>query len=750
MGMDEVRAAACVLGTLLALASCAHEPPKNALGPPQVLPEARRAQRSPPPPEWYWEPVEADLPTTQKVVDLPVTEGALTRVEGATRVWDELGTTGRERLRRDGVVVLGTSEARVHMGAFYMKVREQRVPYIVTLDALSYALHVAFERALAEVDDTLLAPGLEALLARLELRLAAEQKGAGVELSEALALSRAIISVARALSAPAPAPASAPALAPALSADLSLAVTQEVARIHARAGPATSLLLGAPIDYARFAVPPGAAHPGSFRALTWLASAPLLLVARSEAPGAAVGVATSRLHTRAAMLLARLSLRDVDPAIHALWSRIARVLAFVWGPSDDLSAPELADLGASMGVALEDPKQVANVVTVDRVRRRAWQGRAALVFDGAGAPGRAGIDMRVFGGHAPADSVALALLSGPGLGVTTAEPPPVIARDGARALPSTLDFAAWLGAPQARSSVHDGGLDAFSGYDAALAHASTLRPDDAAPSRHASVHGSLLDVLMTWLSPSPEAPRQLSSPAAQRAAIESALAAWTFTRHDGQALSRPLPPRGASAAKELAVSGAPLAAFVEQAPDVIARLLATVGQMKRGLAAVGGLPSTSAAMTTLAEVEDMLRVSLRVALREAHDEELTAEDVSALSSMPARLARLEDLDSGAGAAMVPVVAEIVVDAAGNRSLSSATGVIEPAVTIVREPGTGRLLLAIGAHIAHHELVEPRERRSTDASHRARLLGDAGVGDAGQPRAPLPSRGAYCSTFRRVR
>ena len=31
--------------------------------------------------------------------------------------------------------------------------------------------------------------------------------------------------------------------------------------------------------------------------------------------------------------------------------------------------------------------------------------------------------------------------------------------------------------------------------------------------RHASVHGSLLDVLMTWLAP--DAPRSLASPAAQ-------------------------------------------------------------------------------------------------------------------------------------------------------------------------------------------------------------------------------------------
>ena len=207
------------------------------------------------------------------------------------------------------------------------------------------------------------------------------------------------------------------------------------------------------------------------------------------------------------------------------------------------------------------------------------------------------------------------------------------------------------------------------------------------------------------------------------------------------------------------MKGAPLAAFVEQAPDVIARLVATVGQMKRGLAAVGGLPATSPAMTSLAEVEDILRVALRIAVREANDEALLAEDVSALASMPARLARLEEGGEVASRSMVPVVAEVVVDAAGDRSLSSATGIIEPAVTIVREPGTGRLLLAVGAHVAHHELIERRGQRSTDASHRARLLREAPesarvpplAGPAGGAAAELSlSRSPYTSAFRVVR
>ncbi len=104
--------------------------------------------------------------------------------------------------------------------------------------------------------------------------------------------------------------------------------------------------------------------------------------------------------------------------------------------------------------------------------------------------------------------------------------------------------------------------------------------------------------------------------------------------------------------------------------------------------------------------------------------------------MPARLARLEE----GGSAVVPVVAEIVVDAAGDRSLSTATGMIESGATIVREPGTGRLVLAVGAHVAHHELIEPRGKRTTDATRRIRV----------QPMTKDDTRSAYTGGFRMVR
>ena len=85
----------------------------------------------------------------------------------------------------------------------------------------------------------------------------------------------------------------------------------------------------------------------------------------------------------------------------------------------------------------------------------------------------------------------------------------------------------------------------------------------------------------------------------------------------------------------------------------------------------------------------------------------------------------------------PVVAQVFVDASGHRVLSTATGAIEPAIMIVREPGTGRLVVAVGAHVAHHELVEARGRETT-----TRVARDGTF--------VSPTRAPYTSAFRTVR
>lgn len=680
----------------VALGACASGA-RPALGPPPTLPEPKRVVRAKAPAEWFWEAIEPEVRSVKKLA-LPPTD--VVRTEGAVKLWDELGAEGQERLRRDAIVVLDSrAYERAMMGGFYMELREQRIPYVVTLDALFYAVHVALERALAEVEDTRVVPALDELLSRLGARLGTAQRGADTELVGALGVARGIVAVAAALDGLGRPPA-----------DLASIVGQETAAIDAHAGVRPSPLLGVPIDYARFAVPTSAAHPMAYKALAWLATAPLALVARTEARGAMVDVATARRNARAAMFLSHLVDEEGgDAKLHEAYVRIAKLLAFVWGPPDDVSLAELSDAADALRTDLGKPDHVADVTKVDRLRKRASIIRAPRVFDGAGAPGKAGVNVRVFGGHAPLDSALLEALAAPHLA--------------SRSLPSTLDVAAWLGGTEARACLREEGGDGAAGYDEALARAARQRPADDAI--HASVHGSLLDAIGEWLR------ARGPSPAAERASVESALAAWTWLRHDGRALARGKP--GARAATVLRVPGAGLPAFVEPSPLVIARLLATVRQIERGLATLGPMNRGSSGLATLAEVDDLLSVALRAATREVNDEPLGPEDIAALASFPARLARVEtDAD-----AQVPVAADLYTDLRSGRALTSATGLVELAVMLVREPGTGRIFAAAGAHVAQHEIVDPIGQRTTDASLRARL--DAGLSRPGYARAFRSSR-----------
>ena len=704
--------------TLAILSACQHEAARPTLGPPPTLPKSgARVRRPPAPPEWFWEPIELTR-SELKPIDTPIPEATLLRLEGATRLWDDLGDPGRERVLRDGVVVVGATPGAPHrqMGAFYNDLREQRVPYVVTLDALFGIVHLALERALAEVEELELGPALDHFLARMETRLTAEQAGSGVELAEGYRVARGIIAVARSLSNPTQ--VSAP--------DLASVVAQEKAKIEAHGGLSPSPLLGVPIDYSRFVVPTGTPRPSSFLALAWLGAAPLSVVARSEAAGAPVDVAQARRNVRAAMVLARLLDRDVDAQIHDAYVRISRLLAFVWGSPDDVSLTELGDVAEAAGIDLAKPDEIANVARVDKLRRKLV--RVPATFDASGGYGRAGTSVRVFGGHASADSTALQLLVGGPTGRALDNAKPEHARAGKRALPSTLDLAAWLGAPEARALLKETGADAFESYEAALASVVRTRPSEEGVGLHGSVHGSLVEALVAWASPT-RTPTGVATVPAERRRVESILSAWTLARHTGQPLTRTRPTQVVHA-KELRVSGAALPAYVEPAPEPIAIMVGTVRQLRRGLVALGKLPESSAAHALLLDIEDLLKSALRIAERLAHGESLTNDDATMLAAFPARVAGYEEHALTTG----PVDVVVHSDPIAQRVLVSATGAIEPAYLVVRDPSKEGLVLAVGAHQSHHQLVDDRRTHptaATDAGWRARLKAKSAANETGR-------------------
>ena len=735
-------------------------------------PEAKaRVRQTSSPPHWFWEPVDADVrPSSRKGIDLPIAETALARIEGAARVWDDLPPEARERLRRDGVLVVaddlgGPSEASAErqkrsrsMGAFYTQLREQRVPHVLTLDAFFAIIHLGMARALGHVEDVVLAPTLRSFLEKVDLRLAAEERGAGTELAQAYSVARGVIAVARAVEASPPPWTPPPGLAK--------IVAEERGHIEGHAGLVTSPLLGVGIDYSRFVVPSSAAQPGAYRALAWLGAAPLSLVARSEARGATVDVGRARKNTRAAMLLARVCDREIDPVIHAAYTRLAGVFAFAWGAPDDLTLNDLDAIATANGVDLTKLENIANVTRVDKVRLAAMKAaRLPAVHDGGGSGGRSSLGVRLFGGHASADSIVLQSLVGAPAGLAQVGVDAATldrVRKGQRVLPATLDIAAWLGAPEARALLSETHADAFEGYEPALA---AVQRDRDALERgamlHASVHGSLLDALIAWANAGPAGgvPR---TAAAERMRVESLLAGWTRVRHLGHPLAQPRPAPLARPS-EVRVYGAPLPVFVEPLPDVIARLVAVIRQVRRGLESLGPMAPSSSGATTLVEIEDVLRTALRAAERHASGEPLSSEEATALASLPARMAKLEE-DAGADG-VGPLVATVHSDPASGRVLVSATGAIEPVLMLARDPAREEPLLVVGAHVAHHELTVGLEHAPgvlhgvrpavTDAWWRTRLESTRPAG-AAPPPPPLPgsnltsTRAPWVSSFRFTR
>jgi hypothetical protein len=284
-----------------------------------------------------------------------------------------------------------------------------------------------------------------------------------------------------------------------------------------------------------------------------------------------------------------------------------------------------------------------------------------------------------------------------------------------------------------------------------------------------------------WASTSeePRVPREpvrapLAAPTAGgRARVESILSAWTLVRHAGQPLSRPVPRTIPLRSAELRVSGSPLPVFIEPLPEVIARLVGVVRQLRRGLEVLGPLAPSSSATALLVEIEDIVRVALHGAARHASDELMPTEEASALASLPARIARAEE-DSGAD--LGPVVAVVYSDPVGQRVLASGTGSIEPVLMFAREANKEEPLLVVGAHLAHHELIERLDRAPgsssshpalTDATWRGRFriapsAREGAVGATGapaalasslsttQPSPSVPARPSWVGSFRWVK
>jgi hypothetical protein len=678
----------------LALGACTTDvpPPRPPARPPVTAAAPPPAPRFVPADGSYYESVEANVRVVLAPSDLPLTDEQIARPDGADARWTQSPEPLRERVRRNGFAVL-TGAGHTRLGEHYQALHAARVPFVITMDALLQIAHFALDRMLAEAEARTMTPALGRLLARLGTRLDAESVKVTTDLAVAYDTARGLVGVARAFAEPGYVPPK--DIADDVGADVRAAVTASPAAF-------TSATLGLAFEPS-FLAPRGAAlgdFPlGSYRAAAWLGAAPLVIASRAQPENGVGDVYEARSRTRAALLIARLLLPDVDPVATEAYDALSRPLALVRGPSDDLSPRDLLAVAQAAKVDVRTVEAIQNVRRVDIVRRLAAASRASRIVDGPRAS-----QVRLLGAAATADADVLQALVQPALA--------------SRTMPSGLDVAMWLGASEARTIVREIEPDEPEGYDAAVAALLQRRPPEVA--RHGSLAWTGLDALSAYLGASTAdgAVPASSTWAWRRRKVEVALGGWTTLRHDvvpfTHAAVRPATPAPAPAARATPVLG-----FVEPHPDAIARLVALVEQAARGLVAVGAIERPAPGSVPVMAL-DLLRTSLAVSLREANDEPLEPEQAQAVSEMPARIADMEARLGPTAAVDRALVIDVHEDrTAGRRVLEEATGRIDDLYVVLREPRTGRLVLAVGASLAHHELVEAG-LPLTDDAWRARL------------------------------
>jgi hypothetical protein len=725
---------------------CASAPPSPQPPPKAVV----HVEPPPPPPAWtYWEPIDipagpgSAIPPLEAPVDLALVE----RSSGVEARWATAPAALKDALASRGFAVARAAHPVARLGDFYAGLRDDRIGWVLSIDALFFLTHLAVDRAMADVDASVVAPALATMLRRLELRLAAESRAAHADMAPAYTVARGLVAVALALvqtgyHAPA---------------ELAAFVDGERARVLGHSGIGTSPWIGTPIDYSAMS-PRGAAdrdeaHAGWFRAVAWLDGTALALEGRGEGRvHAPVDVATARTHARAALLLARLLDYGVDAEAASAWQRAESTSELLVGEADDPTPRLLALAAASQKLDLRSGDWFANVALVDRVRHAAAEARAARTDDGAlgsAAPaggsgpalaiGRLAPGFRLVGPRATPDGELLQSLVFPLVGALTRTEPPPTARDGVRALPSALDVAAWLGSDEARAQLHATGDDAYARYAPTLDRLSRARPPEGSVERHRTPYLSMLDAIETWLGASAGDRAHAGASTAEWRARKAdvALAAWTELRHDASAMARVQVVDARLAPRTPAQPGVPI--FVEPHPEAIAKLVAVVRQTQRALLAAGALAKDSPAVAVLDEVDDLLWTAFEVAVAEALDRPVPPAATAALAAFPARLRALEGSLAASGAIDVPLIVDVHTDRPSGRVLEEALGRIEELWMVVREPETHRLWVGVGAAIPHHELVESAHKRASDATWRARIAaeGEPSPGDLAKVYSAAP-------------
>ncbi|NMC70027.1 MAG: DUF3160 domain-containing protein [Myxococcales bacterium] len=683
---------------------------------------------------------------------LPIPEAVLRAdpvVAAGRLAGDGLDDAALDRLAQIGFVVLTAPHAiaREDYGDAYKELQAAEVPIFVSADAALHLYHLLFDALLMRIETEHLAGLLGRLLDALRERARAAAGDPGF-LGEAALANLAFLDTARRL------------LDPQAAVDdrVQATVDAELALVAGRAGTATSPVFRYDEDYTQYVVRGHYTRTRTleryFRAMMWLGRMSFLVRAREDPePSGTIPLELARrLAVQSLQLVEWLREAQVDgtAAMHA-WSRIYRVTAFFAGFADDLTPMEVSLAAERALEELWAVRMLDGPEAVDRLRLRIAAMRTPRLLTGTGrsavqAPPDAlsardrrlvaGAGLRLFGQRYTPDAELMSRLAYPAVGrhTGTGEPFTLVpaAGGGVRGFARGLDVFARLGAPTARTILHELGDDAYEGYDAAFEAAAEIFPPAGDSAWRANLYWAWLEVLRELAAPAaPPTQAFQTTPAWSGRLLSSALASWAVLRHDTILYAKqPYAPKGLVAERP--------AGLVEPYPEVFARLAALTRMTHRALGDLKLVADGSEASAVLDEFERAFARLAAIAVAEVEDRPLDDAQRADLAGFPELCRDLLDRVAAlfpAGGDGVPaidlrptLVADVMTNAETGEVLEEASGPLDLLLVAARNPGTADLFVAGGPIASYFEFRRPIAERLTDAEWRALL---------GSPAAPPP-------------
>ncbi len=690
----------------------------------------------------------APLPYTAEAKIEPYT---LPLAAGDVANWEvvvgNLGLEGKtDKLLANGFVVIPYGDED-DIAAPYRDLKDQNVPFFVTVDTWLHLYHVQFDELLMTLEEEIFYADIvavtDALLAGAE-KLYGESDGL---LKEAARRNVAFLRVAREAFVVADDATTKPATqVPGYVADV---VAAELELIDGHKGFVASPLFLYKEDYSQY-VPRGHYTRSEklkayFKGMMWYGRLALLLKGGEPACEfdkcpALIPPADADAQTVQALLLS-LDLAGIDAGgetAKVRWERIYQATSFFVGLADDLTYYEYLDtvtkvLGGSPALA-----ELTEADNLFDIRADLAQKRSPQIYGGTGGqviivePGEEvtpemldkllnkSKGFRLMGQRFIPDSYVMGRLVSPGAGllkegadgtVFTAVPTDVGI---IRGFPRGLDVMAVMGSQRARDLLSEYGDDQYTKFDVTFAEMSDFLAAQTPEQWHANLYWGWLDAIRTLLEPAgPGNQTFMQTQAYTDRWLTASLASWAQLRHDTILYAKQSYTPGFETSIPEPVTG-----YVEPNAAFFASLLALNEMTRKGLYDMGMLPE--AAKKRLQSLSTALQRMLDIVIVELSGEPLVEADVWYIDGLADTLDKVVAGVEDQGV-KTTLIADVHTDQNSEKVLEEGTGYVELLVAAYRLPN-GNIGLGAGPVLSYYEFKHPMDDRLTDEKWREILAG----------------------------